>query len=203
MPEQPQPTPPPPATPPPRHEHDAGHIPITEEMDSAKWTLPPIVPVLIALGAVALIVALVSFVNRPTPAASGEITDVQAVEMTGAKGDRTTLVAINVKVQNATDRRLILKTASAEVTLPDKPEPLKDEAAAAVDFERYYAGFPALQQNAIDALKPEARIAAETDAAGRIIVMFPIPKEQFDARKALAVRLDLYDQRPVIITKSY
>ena len=33
---------------------DAGHIPMTEEMDSARWTLPPIVPLLIAAAAVAL-----------------------------------------------------------------------------------------------------------------------------------------------------
>lgn len=201
MPEQPQPAPSRPVTPAPKQEHDAGHVPITEEMDSAKWTLPPLIPVLIALAAVALIVALVSFVNRPTPAASGELTDIQAVEMTGAKGDKTTLVAINVKVHNTTDRTLYLKTVYGELTVPAKNEPFKDEAASFVDFERYYAGFPDLKQNAIEPLKPETRIRPETDAAGRIIVMFPVSKEQFDARKSLAVRLDLYDQRPVVITK--
>ena len=191
----------PPVTPPPRPQHDAGRVPITEEMDSAKWTLPPIVPVLIALGAVAIIVAIVSFVNRPTPAASGEITDIQAVEMTGAKGDKTTLVAINVKVHNTTDRTLYIKTVYGELTTPDKPEPIKDEAASFVDFDRYYAGYPDLKQNAIDPLKPETKIRPDTDAAGRIVVMFPVSKQDFDARKSIAVRLDLYDQRPVVITK--
>ena len=28
--------------------YDAGHVPMGEEMDSARWTLPPIVPVAIA-----------------------------------------------------------------------------------------------------------------------------------------------------------
>src|SRR3954466_4355561 len=101
----------PPVTPEPRKPvPDAGHTPITEEMDSAKWTLPPVVPLLIALAAVAIIVGIIAFANRATPAAAGEITDVQAVEMTGSKGAKTTLVALNVKVRNATDRTLYIKT---------------------------------------------------------------------------------------------
>ena len=53
MPDDTKPTPPPPSNPPnakapakakPADAPDHGHIPITEEMDSAKWTLPPIVP---------------------------------------------------------------------------------------------------------------------------------------------------------------
>lgn len=201
MPQQPQPAPLPPVPPPQKQHPDAGHIPITEEMDSAKWTLPPVMPVVIALLAVGVVVAVVAFWNRPTPAASGEITDVQAVEMTGAKGDRTMPVAINVKVRNTTDRTLSIRSTYGELALPDKPEPLKDEAASFTDFERYYAGYPALRQGAIDPLKREARIRPGTDVSGRIIVMFPVAKEQFDARKSLGVRLDLYDQRPVVITK--
>jgi hypothetical protein len=191
----------PPVTPEPRKATDAGHTPITEEMDSAKWTLPPVVPLLIALAAVAIIVAIIAFANRATPAAAGEITDVQAVEMTGSKGAKTTLVALNVKVRNATDRTLYIKTVYGELTTPGKNEPIKDEAASFVDFERYYAGFPDLKQNAIDPLKPETKIRPDTDVSGRVIVMFPISKQDFDARKSIAVRLDLYDQRPVVITK--
>jgi hypothetical protein len=37
------------ATKPTVSQPDAGHIPITEEMDSAKWTLPPVIPVFIVL----------------------------------------------------------------------------------------------------------------------------------------------------------
>ena len=53
MPDNVKPTTPTPSNPPdakapvkakPADAPDAGHIPITEEMDSAKWTLPPIVP---------------------------------------------------------------------------------------------------------------------------------------------------------------
>jgi hypothetical protein len=195
----PPPSPLPPATPAPKPQATPGHLPLTEEMDSAKWTLPPIVPVLIALAVVAVIVAVVSFANRQKPAASGEIADVQAVEPTGSAP--SVLVAINVKVHNTSDRTLYIKTVSGEVTVPDVKDPLKDEAASFVDFDRYYTAFPPLKTNAIDPLKPETRIPPDTDAAGRIVVSFPLSKAQFDARKSLAVRLVLYDQNPVVITK--
>ena len=43
-------TPPsPPRVAPPPRQADAGHIPITEELDSAKWTLPPVGVILIGI----------------------------------------------------------------------------------------------------------------------------------------------------------
>jgi hypothetical protein len=188
----------PPVPKPQEPQSDAGHVPITEEFDSAKWTLPPIVPVLIALGVVAVVVAVLSFANRQKPAASGEITDVQAMETSGTPN---VLVAINLKVHNTTDRKIYIKTLYGVLTLPDKAEPLEDESASAVDYDRYYKGYPPLQQNAIDALKPETIIPAGSDAAGRVIVSFPISQADFDKRKSLGVRLVLYDQNPITITK--
>ncbi|MBI2677790.1 MAG: hypothetical protein HYX28_03320 [Candidatus Koribacter versatilis] len=198
MPDQPQPTPPPPVTPAPKPPYDAGHTPITEEMDSAKWTLPPIIPILIAVAAVAIVIAIVSFANRQTPVLNGEITDVQSVETSAGA---STLVAVNVKVHNATAQTIHIKSVSTTVQLADKPGPLTDEAASFGDFDRYYAGIPAIKTNAIDPLKPDTRIAPGTDHAGRVIFSFPIPKAQFDARKSLAIKINLYDHNPVVITK--
>ena len=59
---------------------DAGHIPITEEMDSAKWTLPPVLPVLIVLAVLAAIVGGGAYLMRPKPGATGAITGVYAAE---------------------------------------------------------------------------------------------------------------------------
>lgn len=177
----------------------AGHTPITEEFDSAKWTLPPIVPVLIALGIVAVVVAVLSFANRQKPAASGEITDVQAMETAGK--DPSVLVAINLKVHNTTDRRIYIKTIYGVLTLPNRAEPIQDESASAVDFDRYYKGYPPMETNKIAPLVPETIIPAEQDAAGRVIVSFPVSQADFDKRKSLAVKLVLYDQNPITITK--
>src|SRR4051812_44720837 len=200
MPDQPQPTPSPlpPVTPEPRPQATPGHMPISEEMDSAKWTLPPIVPVLIAIAAIAIFVGVIAFANRQTPVLNGEITDVQSVETSGGQ---STLVAVNVKVHNANDQTVHIKSVASSLTLSDKPEPLTDEAASYGDFERYYQGIPAIKTNAIDPLKPDTRIPAGTDHAGRVIFSYPIPKAQFDARKSLAIKIYLYDKNPVVITK--
>ena len=199
MPEPAQ-TPTPSPTPKPQApQSDAGHVPITEEFDSAKWTLPPIVPVLIALGVVAVIVAVISFANRQTPAASGEITDVQTMETAGTTPNL--MVAINVKFHNTTEKKIYVKKVYGLLTMPDKPEPLQDEAASAVDFERYYQGYPPLETNKLPALLPETIVPAGQDAVGRIIVSFPITKADFDKRKSLGVKLVLYDQNPITITK--
>src|SRR3954453_2579548 len=60
---------------------DAGHVPMTEEMDSAKWSLPPIVPVLIALALVAIAGALYT-VHRTKfdPRPDAKITGVPVAE---------------------------------------------------------------------------------------------------------------------------
>ena len=50
---------------------DAGHIPMTEEMDSARWTMPPILPLLAGLVLVAIAVA-VSFLRTRAPEAAPE-----------------------------------------------------------------------------------------------------------------------------------
>ena len=114
MPDQSQPTPSPlpPVTPEPRPQATPGHMPISEEMDSAKWTLPPIVPILIAVAAVAIVIAVVSFTNRQTPVLNGEISDIQAVETSTGQN---TLVAVNVKVHNATGETIHIKSVTTTV----------------------------------------------------------------------------------------
>src|SRR5258708_28197723 len=93
MPDVPTPAPPPqsgqrpvPSAPQP----NAGHTPITEEMDSAKWTLPPIMPVLMAAVAIAIVVALVSFTLRPKPVADATITKIATADQAAS-----TMVAVH------------------------------------------------------------------------------------------------------------
>src|SRR5919108_5826970 len=58
---------------------DAGHIPITEEMDKAKWTLPPMGIVAIGIGVVLVAVVAIAFFGRAKPSGVGTITDAFAV----------------------------------------------------------------------------------------------------------------------------
>ena len=60
---------------------EAGHTPLTEEFDRAKWTLPPASMFFIALGIVAVVVAAIAFLGRAKPVASGSINDVGVVQV--------------------------------------------------------------------------------------------------------------------------
>jgi hypothetical protein len=170
-------------------------IPVYEEYDKAKWTLPPAKIVGIALGIVAVVVAIVVFLQRPVPTSSGSIDDVQVVEPTGGG----VLVAINLSVHNFGKKPFYVHLIHAAVKT-DKGD-FTDDAASAVDYDRYYSAYPALRQNAIAAIKQEDKIPVNAEQKGRIIVSFPLTKDEFDHRKSLSVTIDAYDQRPLVITK--
>src|SRR6476469_10501649 len=156
MPDDTKPTPPPPSNPPNANttvkpkaadRPDAGHIPITEEMDSAKWTLPPIVPLLIAAVVVGILVAVVALSNRTKPSASLAITKVVS-----AAQESNTMVAIQIKLDNQVEGPLWIKQIQAEVETPDGKK-FSDNAAPAVDAPRYVEAFPPLAEANADCLK--------------------------------------------------
>lgn len=189
MPDEPKPAPP--------TEPDAGHLPMSEEMDSAKRTLPPVMPVLLALVGIAIIVASVAWYQRPTAPASGAIQNVVAVEPQPG----SVMVGINVQLRNTTEKPLWINSVSAELVTADSAEPMQDEAASHVDLERYYQAYPDLRQGVIAPLKPETKIPPGGEAAGRIVVSFPVSKQQFDGRKSISVRVVPYDQQAIVITQ--
>src|SRR5690242_20047855 len=82
----------------------AGHIPITEEMDSAKWTLPPMGTVLGVAVVLAIVIVVMLFATRSQPAAAIAITKVATAEMDG-----NTMVAVQVKIDNQVEKPLWIK----------------------------------------------------------------------------------------------
>ena len=180
---------------------DAGHIPMTEEMDSAKWSLPPVAPLLIALGIVAVVVALyawhgVKFVARPNAKLLSVTVAEQKHESAIADPESRVLVAVQVSVNNPTDRAVHIQGASAEVKT-DAPEPLKDDAAAASDFNRYVSAFPELKQVAATPLRMETKVLPGETANGTVMFGFPLGKEAFDKKKSMKVWIKLYDHDPI------
>src|SRR3954447_12583792 len=140
MPDDTKPTPPPLSNPPNANatvkpkaddQPNRGHIPITEEMDSAKWTLPPIVPLLVAGALVAVLVAVVALSNRTKPSASMAITKIASAEQEG-----NTMVAIQVKLDNQVEGPLWIKGIRAEVETADGKK-YEDTAAPGMDGPRY------------------------------------------------------------------
>ena len=170
-----------------------GHVPITEEFDRAKWTMPAAVPILIAVAVVAIAVALLVFVNRSKPSASGTITRVAA-----AAQAESVMVGIQIKFDNVTENRLWIKSIKAELETADGQK-LTDDAAPATDVVRYLQAFPVLAEGRIEPLKEEMKILPKGSQTGVIIVSFPVTKAAFDARKSLTVQMAFYDHPGMVL----
>jgi hypothetical protein len=187
MPEEPKTPQPPP---------DAGHIPITEEMDSAKWTLPPVLPVVIVLVVLAAIVVVGAHLMRPRAGASGAMTGVYAAE---SPDKSSTMVLVRVSVSNVGNKPMWVREITAQLKT-DQGE-WTDTAASPVDIARYFRAFPALAPYQAPPLKSETRIVAGGQAEGMVLVSFPVSKDAFDKRKVLSVTLENYDRRPLVIAE--
>ena len=170
---------------------------IGEEFGTAKKNLPPTKIVLIALGAVIVIVGLYSLLNRAKPQGGGEIDNVAAIEV---PGQNLVLVALTVTLRNTGRKALwihdmkgTLKTASGEFS---------DDAASVADFDRYFEAFPDLKRGALPALMPETKLPPGAEARGTIIVSFPVTKVGFDQRQSVSAIIQPYDQPvPVVLTQ--
>ena|SRR5215831_18305132 len=193
----PTPAPPPPETP-------AGVTPpagpgsdfnIGEEFGTAKRNLPPPKVLAIALVLV-LVVALIVIFASSRPNGFGSIEDVNAVEI---PDQNSILVTLNVIVHNGGNQAMWIHNMKA--TLKTEDSQFSDDAAAPVDFERYFQAFPALKARAIAPLTVETKIPPGAEAKGTIMVSFPIALEAFNKRKALSVTIQPYDQRAIEIKK--
>ena len=176
-------------------DYDRAHVPMGEEFDKAKWTLPPWQPVAIALVVVGVIVGIIAYTNKAKPPASGGIDEVTAVAVPGD----STMAAINVHFANTS--QYLIKVHSIKATVQTSKGEFSDEAANASDYARYYQAFPDLKQNAKTPLMQDARVAPGANGIGTIIVSFPITKDIFDSRQSLAVTVEPYDGLPIVLKK--
>ena len=178
----------------PSVDFDAGHVPITEEFDSAKRTLPPVAPLAVALIVVLVFILGVAYIFRSKPVAQGQIDRAFAMQQ---ENNAYSMVMMQVTLHNIGDKSLYIKEIKASI-VTDQGEST-DDAASAVDYGRYLQAFPDLQMYASDPLKVETKIAPGGEAKGSVLVAFPITKEQFYARKDLSVTIVPYDQKSIVL----
>src|SRR5262249_42249564 len=189
MPDTPQPVPPPKAgSASPATQPDAGHVPMSEELDRAKWTLPPVVPVLIAAALVAVVVGVLGVTMHSKPVAAGTIVKVVTADQEG-----NTMVGVQVKVENKIEKLLWIKDISSELETADGNK-YPDHAAPSMDSARYLQAFPALRAVKSDPLSEELKIPAGSSYTGYNVFSYPVRQAAFDARKALTIRIQMYDQ---------
>src|ERR1039458_3699431 len=116
---------------PPQPQYDAGHVPITEEFDSPKRSLPPAVPVVIALVIVGIVVAVIAFLERSKPVAQGGIDAVYASQPAGMTN---TMVVLNVTLRNVGDKALYIKSITANLKTEQGDQ--SDDAATSSEIGR-------------------------------------------------------------------
>jgi hypothetical protein len=172
-------------------------INIGEEFGTAKRNLPPAKIVAIVLGTAAVLLGIFAFVTRAKPQGNGSVDNIAAVEI---PDQHAVMVAINITLKNSGEKSLWVHDIKAKLTTDAGEFP--DEAASAIDFDRYFQAFPALKEHATAALPPETKIPPGGQAQGTIVVSFPVTKDDFDKRKSLSVAIQPYDQPlPVVLTK--
>lgn len=169
------------------------HVPMGEEFDRAKWTLPPMVPVVIAAAVVAVIIAVVAFTNRAKPVMSGGITQVVSADQQG-----NTMVAVQVKINNVVDRQLWIRNIESELETADGKK-FTDQAAPSSDVARYMEAFPDLKKAQADPLREELKIPPRTNYTGVTVFSYPVDQKAFDSRKSLTLRIQIYDNPTLVL----
>jgi hypothetical protein len=172
-------------------------ISVQQDMAAPERKLPPVKTLLIAVAALAVVVAIVLFFSRAKPQGVGALENVVAVEI---PGQDAMLVALTVSFQNTGTHSFWIHTLQGK--LKTATQEYSDDAASAVDFERYYEAFPALRQGSLPALLPETKIPPGGAARGTIIVSFPVKQAEFDKRQLVSAVIQPYDQPlPVVLSK--
>ena len=180
-----------------RREFDAGHVPISEEFDSPRRTLPAVAPLAVALVVVVVFIVGVAYIFRAKPVAQGQIDSVFASQR---KDQPNSMVAIQVSLKAVGDKPLYSKSISADLTTQDST--YSDDAAAASDYQRYFQAYPDLQDHAMKPLQVEMKIPPGTEEHGSVLVSFPADKALIDARKSLTVTVQPYDQKPIVLKEA-
>ena len=172
-------------------------INIGEEYGTAKKNLPPAKIVLIAVGAVLVVVLIASFLKRAKPQAFGSLDHVVAVEI---PGQDSTMAALTFTVHNTSEKILYVHTLQASIKTPGGD--FTADAVSAIDFDRYFQAFPTLKTGIMPAIPPETKIQPGETVARSIVVAFPIKLDKFDQRTSTSVVIWPYDQTvPVTMTK--
>jgi hypothetical protein len=164
--------------------HIAAELKDLEEKEPKSRVL---IIVAVALVLIAAMVAVVSFVVRPKPKAGGNVEEAYAVVLPGDG----VLATIKLNFNNIGDRQLWIKDIQIKLTAADGRE-YTDTAANAMDFDRYFRGFPDLRAHSLQPLQVEQKLAPGEQVHGSVIASFPVSLDLFNHRKSLSVLIYPY-----------
>ena len=172
-------------------------INIGEEFGTAKKNLPPAKIVLIAVGAVLVVVLIASFFKRAQPQGKGSLDNIAAEAI---PGQDSTMVALTFTLRNTSEKILYVHSLEGQIKTSSGEQ--KADAVSAIDFDRYYQAFPSLKIGAQPAISPEAKVPPGQSLTGTIMVAFPVTIDAFNQRQSTSVVVWPYDQQlPIVLTR--
>ena len=191
----------PPVTPPPQPEvpaaaEQAANFDISEEYGTARKNLPPAGIVAICVAVVVAVATVYALTHRAHARSTGTIEDVVVVPV---QGQDMVMVAVNLSLTNKELKPTWIK--SIKVAADVGGNKLTDDAAPAIDSERYFQAMPELKQHAGNLLTPEMRIDPGSKLSGTVVASFPVKADEFGARKSLTVVVTPYDEPPITMNR--
>jgi hypothetical protein len=172
-------------------------INIGDEFGTAKRNLPPVKVLLLTMAGVLIVAGIASFFQRAKPQGAGSLDNVVAVEI---PNQNAVLVALTFTLHNSGEKPLWVHGIQGKL-LTSGGE-LNSDAVSAVDFDRYYQGFPALKAGALPALSPEDKLQLGQELKRTVMVSFPVTLDAFNQRRSVSVVIQPYDQPvPIALTK--
>ena len=172
----------------------SAQTPSFDEFGTAKRSLPPAAPVVIALAIVAIVIGIVAYNQRAKPAAQGSIDGVWFSQPANLDSP---MLLLEVTLHNVSDKVLYIKAIKAAIST-DKGDQ-SDEAASASDYDRYFMAYPDLKGHGSSPLQVEIKIPPGAEQKGTVMVSFPVTQQQFDTRKDLIVTIEPYDQNVIVL----
>src|SRR5579863_160702 len=172
-------------------------INIGDEFGTAKRNLPPAKIVLIAIGALLVVVTIAYVIKRPQPQGAGSLDNVVEVEI---PGQSSTMVALTFTLRNTSNKIFYVHEIHAKLQAAGTES--SSEAVSAVDFDRYFQAFPKLKEGSLPPLVPEAKLQPGEEVKRTVIVAFPVDLQAFYRRQSESVLIQPYDQQvPVTLTR--
>jgi hypothetical protein len=172
-------------------------INIGDEFGTAKRNLPPVKVLLLTMAGVLIVAGIASFFQRAKPQGAGSLDNVVAVDI---PGQNAVLVALSFTLHNSGEKPLWVHGIQGKLVTANGE--LNSDAVSAVDFDRYYQGFPALKAGSLPALSPEDKLQPGQETKRTVMVSFPVMLDAFSQRRSVSVVIQPYDQPvPVTLTR--
>ena|SRR5579872_1637749 len=171
---------------------------LPEEFDRARWTLPPLLIVLV-VGIVAALLIFVYVHHASQPRATGKILGVYPAAVSG---DNRVMVAVNLSFQNLSKAPMWIRTIHVQIqpaNAKSGDQPLDDTGAAAEDASRYLQAFPQLAAGGSTPFPINQQISSGQSAQGIVVVAFAVSQDDFNKRKWLHVVLEPDNNAPITL----